>query len=227
MIGAALLVVRPGQARAQTVNRLRLQSVEVLTADSLASALEEHESSHPDVVVLDLSLADVVGLASCARVREALQCMLIVIGDELARNDPAEVLRAAADDYLARPYRPLELAARVRAALRRINEYSAGVGMCVEVGPLVIDVARHEVAVRGEAVELAPKEFELLLALASHPNELLRREELLARVWGYDGSLSTRTLDVHIGRIRKKIERDRTRPELILTVPRLGYKLAA
>jgi len=227
MIGAALLVVRPGQARAQTVNRLRLQSVEVLTADSLASALEEHESSHPDVVVLDLSLADVVGLASCARVREALQCTLIVIGDELARNDPAEVLRAAADDYLARPYRPLELAARVRAALRRINEYSAGVGMCVEVGPLVIDVARHEVAVRGEAVELAPKEFELLLALASHPNELLRREELLARVWGYDGSLSTRTLDVHIGRIRKKIERDRTRPELILTVPRLGYKLAA
>ena len=227
MIGAALLVVRPGQARAQTVNRLRLQSVEVLTADSLASALEEHESSHPDVVVLDLSLADVVGLASCARVREALQCTLIVIGDELARNNPAEVLRAAADDYLARPYRPLELAARVRAALRRINEYSAGVGMCVEVGPLVIDVARHEVAVRGEAVELAPKEFELLLALASHPNELLRREELLARVWGYDGSLSTRTLDVHIGRIRKKIERDRTRPELILTVPRLGYKLAA
>lgn len=227
MIGAALLVVRPGQARAQTVNRLRLQSVEVLTADSLASALEEHESSQPDVVVLDLSLADVVGLASCARVREALQCTLIVIGDELARNNPAEVLRAAADDYLARPYRPLELAARVRAALRRINEYSAGVGMCVEVGPLVIDVARHEVAVRGEAVELAPKEFELLLALASHPNELLRREELLARVWGYDGSLSTRTLDVHIGRIRKKIERDRTRPELILTVPRLGYKLAA
>lgn len=227
MIGVALLVVRPGQARAQTANRLRLQSVEVLTADSLASALEEYASAEPDVAVLDLSLEDVADLASCLRVREMLQCTLVVIGDELEGNDPAEVLRAGVDDYVQRPYSPLELAARVRAALRRIKEYSAGAQMRVEVGPLVIDAERHEVTVRGEAVELAPKEFELLLALASHPNELLSREQLLARVWGYDGPLSTRTLDVHIGRIRKKIERDRTQPNLILTVPRLGYKLVA
>ncbi len=227
MTSVALLIVRPGQARAQSASRLRLQGVEVLTADALAGALQEHESAEPDVTALDLSLADVVDPASCARVREMLQCALIVIGDELAGNQAVEVLQAGADDYLPRPYSPLELAARIRALLRRVKEYSAGAQRRMEVGPLVIDTERHEVTVRGEAVELAPKEFELLLALASHPNELLSRQELLARVWGYDGSLSTRTLDVHIGRIRERIERDRTRPELILTVPRLGYKLAA
>jgi two-component system response regulator MtrA len=201
--------------------------VEVLLTDSLADALEVYGRVEPDVAVLDLSLEDIAGLETCTHLRETIDCLVIVIGDEMATILPAAALRAGVDDYVPRPYSPLELAARVRAALRRVKEYSGRPPARVELGELIIDAERYEVLVRGESVELAPKEFELLFALASRPNELVSREELLARVWGYDASASSRTLDVHIGRLRRKIERDRTHPEMILTVPRLGYKLAA
>ena len=227
MSEVALFIVRPSRARALAVDRLRQHQVEVLLADTFGDALASRLSRDPDVVVLDLSLEDVAGVESCRRIRETLRCLLIAIGDEAGGDRPAALLRAGADDYLARPYSPLELAARVRAALRRIKEYSAHPRTHVEVGPLTINGDRHEVTVRGRVVELAPKEFELLLTLASRPNELFTRDELLGRVWGYAGSVASRTLDVHIGRIRRKIERDRSRPELIITVPHLGYKLAA
>jgi len=227
MIGAALLIIRPGEARGRTAQRLQQQNVEVFVSGSVAEALELFNAVEPDVVVVDLSLEDVAGLGTCRRLRETMDCLFIAIGDELAAVPSAAVLRAGADDYVPRPYSPLELAARIRAALRRAKEYSAGRAARVELGPLTIDAERHEVFVRGQLVQLAPKEFELLSALAVRPNELVTREELLARVWGYDGSVSSRTLDVHIGRLRSKIERDRSNPELILTVPRLGYKLAA
>jgi two-component system response regulator MtrA len=227
MIGVALLIVRPGRARDRTADRLRQQNVRVMLTDSLAGAAEACAPTQPDVVVLDLSLEDVDGSDACARLRETADCPIILIGDEMATVLPAAALRAGADDYVPRPYSPLELAARVRATLRRVKEYSAQPRARVELGPLTIDADRHEVLVRGQPVELAPKEFDLLFALASRPNELLTRDELLARVWGYDGSAGSRTLDVHVGRLRRKIERDRAHPELVLTVPRLGYKLAA
>lgn len=227
MIGVALLIVRPGRARDRTADRLRQQNVRVMLTDSLAGAAEACGPAEPDVAVLDLSLQDVDGLGACTRLRETTDCPIILIADEVATVLPAAALRAGADDYVPRPYSPLELAARVRATLRRVKEYSAQPRARVELGPLTIDADRHEVLVRGQPVELAPKEFDLLFALASRPNELLTRDELLARVWGYDGSESSRTLDVHVGRLRRKIERDRAHPELILTVPRLGYKLAA
>ena len=169
MIGIALLVVRPSQARAYTADRLHQQNVEVLVTDSLADALEVYGAVEPDVAVLDLSLEDIAGLETCTRLRERIDCLVIVIGDEMATILPAAALRAGVDDYVPRPYSPLELAARVRAALRRVKEYSGRPPARVELGELMIDAERYEVLVRGESVELAPKEFELLFALASQP----------------------------------------------------------
>ncbi|MBD3292933.1 MAG: hypothetical protein GF393_08425 [Armatimonadia bacterium] len=151
---------------------------------------------------------------------------LIALGDR-REVDPADVLRAGADDFLAQPASPLELVARVRALLRRLREYCAASVATIDLGDVTVRCDRHEVLVRGERVELTPKEFDLLTALARGAGELVEREELLERVWGYDEAVCSRTLDVHVGRLRKKIERDPSTPRLIVTVPRVGYRMAA
>jgi two-component system response regulator RegX3 len=164
--------------------------------------------------------------AVCAHLRGHTNRPLLVALQEPDEGASAEVLEAGADDVISASISARELLARIRAHLRRDQEYANGhVRSVVSVGDLSVDVARHEVLVRGQAVCLTPREFELLEHLARQAGRAVRREALLEEVWGYNSAMTTRTLDVHIGRLRQKIERTPAEPEIIITVPGVGYKL--
>ncbi len=227
MSGTALLAMRADEVRNRTADGLRERRVEVGIADSINDALEAGRVLCPDVIVVDLALADDRAGELCMRIRGAEPLALIALGDGRGEDGPVEALQAGADDYLAYPQSPIELVARVRALIRRLREYSAASSALIARGEVVVDCERHEVTVRGEPVSLTPKEFDLLRELASSAGELVPRDELLRDIWGLERPIASRTLDVHIGRLRKKIERDPSRPRLIVTVPRLGYRLAA
>ncbi len=222
-----LLMMRPDRIRDRVAGRLAQQNLRADVADSLVQGLEIVLAEQPDVTVFDMALDEVSGTQTCHHLGAPSEASLIAIADEDGQPPAAEVLEAGAQDYLTRPFGALELVARIRALLRRLKEYSVAERLCVQCGDLFIDGQRHEVTVAGEPVQLTPKEFELLMALASRPGELLRREELLSDIWGLNEGISTRTLDVHIGRLRRKIEPSADEPSLIVTVPRVGYKLAA
>lgn len=222
-----VLMMCPDLVRDKVATRLRQQSLDTNVADSFVQGLELLLAKSPDVAVLDMTLDGVEGADTCARLERRTDAGLIAIADEDGRPSAAETLDAGAHDYLARPFGAIELVARVRALLRRLKEYSVAARMCLQCGDLIIDARKHEVTLAGEPVDLTPKEFDLLMALAARPGELVRREDLLADIWGLGDGLSSRTLDVHIGRLRRKIEPAVDEPTLILTVPRVGYKLAA
>lgn len=181
-----------------------------------------------DIVVLHQhavprELADI-----CRHLRSQTARPLLIILADAREEAVTAVLEAGADDALSAEVTPRELLARIRAHLRRDQEYAAaGSPLPVEVGHLRLDTARHEVRVRGQAVNLTPREFELLEHLARQHGRAVRRQELLEQVWGYNSEMMTRTLDVHVGRLRQKIEQDARSPQMILTVPGVGYKLMA
>ncbi len=222
-----ILMMRPDVVRDRVAARLRQQSLDANVADGFVQGLELLLAETPDVAVLDMALDGVEGADTCARLGRRTDAGLIAISDDDGRPSAAETLDAGAHDYLARPFGAIELVARVRALLRRLKEYSVAARMCLQCGDLLIDARKHEVTLAGEPVDLTPKEFDLLMALAARPGELVRREDLLSDIWGLGDGLSSRTLDVHIGRLRRKIETSADKPTLILTVPRVGYKLAA
>ena len=226
MAGSVVLIMARGELRSQTVEGLRDRRIAVQVADGLADALDEAAAHARDVAVCGLDIAVPDPLAACARLRRACDG-LIVLGCRGRRADAVELLRAGADDFMAFPFRPAELVARARALLRRLREFRVQDAEVVTRGDVVIDTRRHVATVRGEEVALTPTEFALLRELAAGPEDLISREVLLRDIWGIDESISTRTLDVHIGRLREKIELDASRPELIVTVPRLGYRMAA
>jgi two-component system response regulator RegX3 len=164
----------------------------------------------------------------CTHLRGQTNRPLLVALREATEDTVTAVLEAGADDALAATASARELLARIRAHLRRDQEYANGhVRPAVAVGELHLDSARHEVQVRGQSVNLTPREFELLEHLARQAGRAVRRDELLEQVWGYNSEMTTRTLDVHIGRLRQKIERKPREPETIVTVPGVGYKLQA
>ena len=224
MFGRTLLLMSPDETRELTIAGLLERRIDVTIAES-TDGLSEDE--RPDVAVVELGLTDEDGARLCAGLREQGFAGLIALGDRLGVNDAADVLRAGADDFVPHPQSAVELVARVRALLRRLREYCVVSTAVLDLGEVTVHCDRHEVTVRGERVSLTPKEFELLVELARGSGELIEREALLERVWGYDDSVSSRTLDVHVGRLRKKIERDPSSPRLILTVPRAGYRMAA
>jgi len=164
----------------------------------------------------------------CTHLRGQTHRPLLVVLHEPTEDAVTAVLAAGADDALAATASACELRARIRAHLRRDQEYATGhVRPAVAVGELRLDSARHEVQVRGQSVNLTPREFELLEHLARQAGRAVRREELLEQVWGYNSEMTTRTLDVHVGRLRQKVERNPPEPEMIVTVPGVGYKLQA
>lgn len=224
MFGRARLLMPSDEIRDRTVAGLRERRVEVRIADSVDGLTDGVDRR--DVAVVDLGLADAEGAEFCADLREDGVGGLIALGGRCGPVDAADVLRAGADDFLVRPTSEAELIARVRALLRRLREYCVASAAVIDLGEVVIRCDRHEVLVRGEQVALTPKEFDLLRELARGAGELVEREGLLARVWGYDDAVLSRTLDVHVGRLRKKIERDPSNPRLIVTVPRVGYRIA-
>ncbi len=225
MFGRALLLMSSDEIRDRTAAGLRERRVDVTIAHTLDGLPDGPD--RPDVTVVELGLAGMECTEICRALCEDGAGGLIALGDRSGRIDAADALRAGADDFLAYPASAMELIARVCALLRRLREYCMASAAMIDLGEVIVRCDRHEVLVRGERVALTPKEFDLLRELARGAGQLVEREDLLERVWGYDEAISSRTLDVHVGRLRKKIERDPSSPRLIVTVPRVGYRIAA
>ncbi len=211
---------------------LRADGYAVLTAYDGPAALEVARRERPDLVVLDIMLPALDGLEVCRRLRQfsdAYVVMLTARGEEV---DKIVGLSVGADDYVTKPFSPRELVARVRAMLRRPRTAGetchgdAPPSPTLRLGALVIDEARHEVTLSGEALALTAREFALLAALAAHPGRVFTREQLLSRVWGND-YYDDHVVDVHVGNLRKKLEEDPAAPRYIETVRGVGYRFAA
>lgn len=200
---------------------LRAEGFEVFECFDGAEAFEVFESCDPHLVLLDVMLPGRSGIQICEDIRQVSNVPIIML---TARSDTADVvagLEAGADDYVPKPFKPKELVARIRARLRSQND--AGEEQLV-LGDLAIDQSRHEVRRGDEVVPLTPLEFDLLVALARAPWRVFTREELLEQVWGYRHAADTRLVNVHVQRLRSKIERDAESPSLVITVRGVGYR---
>ena len=181
-----------------------------------------------DLIVLDLHLPGLDGLEVCQQVRaRTFVPILMITGARTEEQDRVVGLRFGADDYLVKPFGVAEFVARVESLLRRTTVYDTPPDQPSEIqaGPLVIDPEAYTAQIRGQEVELTPKEFELLVALAERPGRVRTRDFLLESIWGYTSVVQTRTLDMHIRRLREKLEEDPSQPRLIETVVGIGYKL--
>ncbi|MBV9096721.1 MAG: response regulator transcription factor [Frankiaceae bacterium] len=184
-------------------------------------ALAAFRATKPDLVLLDLMLPGTDGIDVCRQIRAESGTPIVML---TARSDTVDVvlgLESGADDYIVKPFKPKELVARMRARLRRNEVPTSDV---VEIADLVIDTAGHVVSRDGKAISLTPLEFDLLTALARKPGNVFTREHLLEQVWGYRHAADTRLVNVHVQRLRAKIERDPERPEIVVTVRGVGYK---
>jgi two-component system, OmpR family, response regulator RegX3 len=188
-------------------------------------ALDRFHEAEPDLVILDLMLPEVSGLDVCRRIRESSTVPILMVTAKDSEADKVAGLELGADDYVTKPFSVRELVSRVRAHLRRSQMAGASSnGSLLTSGPVRMDVDRHEVTIDGERVAFPPKEFELLETFLRSPGRLLTRELLIQRIWGDDYVGDTKTLDVHVKRVRQKIERDPHEPRWLLTVRGLGYK---
>jgi two-component system response regulator MtrA len=186
-----------------------------------AEALDAFRSSRPDLVLLDLMLPGKDGIEVCRQIRAESGTPIVML---TAKSDTIDIvlgLESGADDYVVKPFKPKELVARVRARLRRVDEPAPEV---LEIGDVTIDVAGHSVRRDGQMIGLTPLEFDLLVALARKPWQVFTREVLLEQVWGYRHAADTRLVNVHVQRLRSKIEKDPERPEIVVTVRGVGYK---
>jgi two-component system response regulator RegX3 len=198
-----------------------------LAADG-EEALEVWRAEKPDLVLLDVMLPRISGIDVCREIRSVDDTPVIMVSARNEEIDAVVALEVGADDYVAKPYRVRELVARMRTLLRRVNVAPAAgdepVGV-LEAGQVVLDRERHEVRHNGELVQLPLKEFDLLALLMENKGIVVTRQTLIDRVWGFDYVGDTKTLDVHIKRLRAKVEANPESPELIVTIRGLGYKL--
>ena len=209
---------------------LAREGFRVQVARDGAQALDVFDAVRPDLVLLDVMLPKVSGIDVCRELRARSKVPIIMVTAKGAEIDTVVGLEVGADDYVTKPYRMRELVARMRAVLRRApgDEQVVAAGVDVlEVGEVRLDPERHEVRIRGEDVALPLKEFELLALLLEHAGRVLTRDTLIDRIWGHDYVGDTKTLDVHIKRLRAKVERDPSTPVHIVTIRGLGYKFAA
>ncbi|MBW4495833.1 MAG: response regulator transcription factor [Oscillatoria princeps RMCB-10] len=225
MAPAKILVVDDDPAIRNLIHRfLSKQNYEVESAEDGKSALELFEHLNPDLVILDVNLPDTTGYQLCQEMQQRTGVFVLML---TSRTDEADIIQGfsqGADDYITKPFRLVELAARVAAILKRRRIVTANELQTLTFGGLYIDPVRREVMLNSEMVPLTALEFDLLYFLASHPNRVWRRTELLQQVWDYDYVGDQRVVDVHIGQIRRKIEPDATQPSLIQTVRGVGYK---
>lgn len=191
-------------------------------------ALERFEANEPDLVLLDVMLPKISGVDVCREIRAKSQVPIIMVTAKGEEIDSVVGLEVGADDYVTKPYRLRELVARMRALLRRSqwtgDSEEIAEGVVLAVGEVKVDTDRHEVTVRDAVVDLPLKEFDLLTLLIENAGRVLTRDTLIDRVWGSDYVGDTKTLDVHIKRLRSKIEHDPSKPEAIVTIRGLGYK---
>jgi two-component system, OmpR family, response regulator RegX3 len=193
-----------------------------------AEALDRFDAVRPDLVLLDLMLPRVSGVDVCRELRRRSTVPIIMVTAKSSEIDTVVGLEVGADDYVTKPYRMRELIARMRAVLRRRApdgvEVDGEASSALVVGDLSIDIERHEVLLRGQPVSLPLKEFELLALLLENAGRVLSRDILIDRVWGSDYVGDTKTLDVHVKRLRARIEDDPAHPSRIVTIRGLGYK---
>ena len=196
-----------------------LEPIAVTDGAQAVPAFEEHE---PDLILLDLMLPGMNGVDICRAIRRTSAVPIVML---TAKTDTVDVvlgLESGADDYITKPFKPKELVARIRARLRRTHGTASEI---LEIGDLVIDVPEHTVKrTNGEEISLTPLEFDLLLEMARKPGQVFTREELLESVWGYRHASDTRLVNVHVQRLRAKIEHDPEEPRIVLTVRGVGYK---
>jgi two-component system, OmpR family, response regulator RegX3 len=207
---------------------LRREGFDVIVAVDGAEALEKFDQYAPDLVLLDVMLPKISGIDVCRQLRKRTQIPIIMVSAKGAEIDTVVGLEVGADDYVTKPYRLRELVARMRAVLRRSEagaapESAPPPGM-IEVGDVRLDPDEHRVSVDGTFVNLPLKEFELLHLLLANAGRVLPRDTLIDRVWGSDYVGDTKTLDVHVKRLRSKIEPDPAAPTRIVTIRGLGYK---
>ena len=207
---------------------LKREGFKVHVARDGAEALSMFDGVKPDIVLLDVMLPKLSGTDVCRELRKKSQVPIIMVSAKGSEIDTVVGLEVGADDYIVKPYRLRELVARIRAALRRssltpseIDEVGFGT---VRIGDISIDTEQHVVTVRGSVTKLPLKEFELLYVLIANACRVMTRETLIDRVWGTDYYGDTKTLDVHIKRLRSKIEADPANPSQVVTIRGLGYK---
>ncbi|GHC97880.1 DNA-binding response regulator [Nocardiopsis terrae] len=203
---------------------LRKEGFEVAVAPTGTVALETFDRTGADLVLLDLMLPGLSGTEVCRTLRQKSNVPVIMLTAKDSEIDKVVGLELGADDYVTKPFSSRELVARIRAVLRRRGEDEVVLPAALEAGPVRMDVERHVVTVRGDSVQLPLKEFELLEVLLRNAGRVLTRMQLIDRVWGADYVGDTKTLDVHVKRLRAKIEEDPGNPRYIVTVRGLGYK---
>ncbi|KGF02698.1 MtrAB system response regulator MtrA [Actinomyces sp. S4-C9] len=221
-MSANVLVVDDDVALAEMIGLvLSSEGYETAFCHDGQTAVEVFHQVNPDLILLDVMLPGKNGIQICKEIRADSDVPIVML---TARSDTTDVvvgLEAGADDYVPKPFKPKELVARVKARLRGRDEHFDEV---LKVGDLEVDVPGHEVTRGGAPIALTPLEFDLLVALAKAPWKVFSREELLEDVWGYRHAADTRLVNVHVQRLRAKIERDPEHPELIVTVRGVGYR---
>jgi len=204
---------------------LKREGFRIEVARDGVEALDRFDAVHPDLVLLDVMLPTVSGIEVCRQIRTHSKVPIIMVSAKTSEIDVVVGLEVGADDYVSKPYRMRELVARIRATLRRAPHPEQVRSVAVlEVGHVRLDVERHEVFVANKPVKLPLKEFELLEALLENAGRVMTRDMLIDRVWGPAYCGDTKTLDVHVKRLRSKVEADPASPVSIITIRGLGYK---
>jgi len=221
-----ILLVEDEASLADSVRySLEREGYRVDVVDNGRTAVERFDEANVDLVILDLMLPELSGLDVCRHIRQRSTVPILIVTAKDAEADKVAGLELGADDYMTKPFSVRELISRVRALLRRAHmALSTTEGDVLTGGPVRMDTVRHEVLVRDAPVSFPPKEFELLETFLRSPGRLLTRELLIQRIWGVDYVGDTKTLDVHVKRLRQKIELDPHEPIHLLTVRGLGYK---
>jgi two-component system response regulator MtrA len=224
-MSARILVVDDDTALAEMIGIvLRTEGFDTVFCADGALAVETFQREKPDLVLLDLMLPGMDGIEICSLIRQESGVPIIMLTAKSDTTDIVGGLESGADDYIVKPFNPKELVARIRTRLRPATESSSDI---VRIGDLTLDVAAHEVMRGSSRISLTPLEFDLLLTLASKPQQVFTREMLLEQVWGYHYKADTRLVNVHVQRLRAKVELDPDNPRIVMTVRGVGYRAGA
>ena len=224
-MNARILVVDDDTALAEMIGIvLRTEGFDPSFCADGSGALDAFREVRPDLVLLDLMLPGIDGIEVCNRIRSESGVPIIMLTAKTDTSDVVKGLESGADDYMVKPFNPKELVARIRTRLRPASPQSQD---SLQIGDLTLDVAGHEVKRGEKRINLTPLEFDLLLTLASKPQQVFTREMLLEQVWGYHYKADTRLVNVHVQRLRAKVEDDPENPRIVMTVRGVGYRAGA
>lgn len=220
-----LVVDDESSVRQLVKSYLEREGYEVIEATDGATALKLARTERPALVILDLMLPEIDGIEVGRVLRAESDVFILMLTAKAEEADKLVGLGVGADDYLTKPFSPRELVARVKAILRRGSEAAPAARSVLRAGDIIVDLERHEATAAGRQLDLTTKEFEILATLAGHPGIVYTREKLLEIIWGYEYYGDPRVVDVHVAKLRKKLEEDPSEPHYLVTVRGVGYKL--